>query len=652
MKPVFQKLLTLPVNKLLVISFILVSLIPLSILGFKVYTAAWDNAWREINEKHRLLAMNLATPIANFVQDKQRLLALTAEMVRVNLMQRQRDNVALGEQIKHARLYLTDFDMVAVVDQFGQTKTVVTGFQNDQPPTNLKTLFVDQIVYQTARDQGRAVMSSVQRSLISDRPTVLLSHPITVDGVVIAVLMGEMSLNKIEYQRKQIVFGEGGHSAMVDNIGRVVAHPNPVWAQEIKDLSHIDIVKKMMAGQTGVMEFYSPFVKDTMVAGYTSVPGIGWGVMVPQPKKEIEHQVEQILFRQLGWAVGGLLISVMLAFLLARLITEPLKQLERSAQGIIEADFEGELPEMNRIAPKEVVSLLDSLVLLVEGLRNSRDEVYELNESLTLRVEEATSQLRRSNEKLSVEAMRADEASNAKSEFVAGMSHELRTPLNAIIGYTEMLREEAEELNYEGMQPDLVKINSSARYLLSLINDILDLSKIEAGKMEIFVETFDLQALLQDVENTIDPLIRKNNNIFQIVRPENIGSMTTDSTKLRQTIFNLLSNSAKFTHNGSVTLEVERKAEPGGDWMVFIVKDTGIGITPEQMRKLFKPFSQAEAGVKYGGTGLGLSLSRHFCHMMGGDITSSSTPGQGSEFTIRLPAMVQSGNGGSKLQLA
>jgi len=639
-KPIFNKLLTLPVNKLLIISFILVSLIPLSILGAKVYTAAWENAWREIHEKHRLLAMNLATPIANFVKDKQRLLGLTAEMVRVNLVNKNRNNQALGNQIKHARIYLTDFDMVAVVDQFGQTKTLVSGFTSDKMPANLKSLFADQQVFKLVLEQGRPVMSSAQRSLISDRPTVMLGHPVIVGNQVVAVLMGEMSLRQIEFLRKQIAFGQGGHSAMVDNLGRAVAHPNPSWAQEIKDLSHIDIVQRMMEGRTGVTEFYSPFVKDTMVAGYTSVPGIGWGVMVPQPKKEVEAQVEDILFKQLGWAIGGLLISLGLAIVLARFITQPLKNLEQSAQEIIAANFKGKLPDPNQVAPIEVNSLLTSIISLVEGLQKSRDEVTTLNESLTTRVEEATAQLRKSNDRLSVEARRADEASSAKSEFVAGMSHELRTPLNAIIGYTEMLKEEADELNYDGMQPDLLKINSSARYLLSLINDILDLSKIEAGKMELFVETFELADLLKDVEYTIDPLIRKNNNIFRLVKSGDLGSMHTDATKLRQTLFNLLSNSAKFTHNGSVTLEVERRSESAGEWLSFVVKDTGIGIEPEQMRRLFKPFTQAEAGVKFGGTGLGLSLSRHFCHMMGGDIASSSTPGVGSEFSVKLPSVV------------
>lgn len=250
----------------------------------------------------------------------------------------------------------------------------------------------------------------------------------------------------------------------------------------------------------------------------------------------------------------------------------------------------------------------------------------------------------------------AEEANRAKSQFLANMSHELRTPLNAIIGYSEMLQEDAEDLGYEDFVPDLGKIRSAGKHLLALINDILDISKIEAGKMELYPETFDVSQLLFEVENTIQPLVEKNGNTLKIEAVHPLGSINADLTKVRQALFNLLSNAAKFTENGTITLAAEitsalrdqalpdhpeqRSAQP--DWIVFKVSDTGIGMTLEQMEKVFQAFTQADASTtrKYGGTGLGLAITRHFCQMMGGDITVSSEVGRGSAFTIRLPVDV------------
>jgi GAF domain-containing protein/CheY-like chemotaxis protein len=233
-------------------------------------------------------------------------------------------------------------------------------------------------------------------------------------------------------------------------------------------------------------------------------------------------------------------------------------------------------------------------------------------------------------------------ADRHKSEFLANMSHELRTPLNAIIGYSEMLQEDAADLGAEQFTDDLKRINAAGKHLLELINAVLDLSKIEAGKMELYLESFDVAGLVQDIAAVIQPLAAKNANLLEMHCPEDVGTMRADLTKVRQALFNLLSNACKFTDRGTIAVAVAREARGGQDWMVFNVSDTGIGMTPEQVTRLFEAFSQADAATarKYGGTGLGLALSRRLCRMMGGDVTVASESGRGSTFTIRLPAQV------------
>jgi signal transduction histidine kinase/CheY-like chemotaxis protein/CHASE3 domain sensor protein len=236
----------------------------------------------------------------------------------------------------------------------------------------------------------------------------------------------------------------------------------------------------------------------------------------------------------------------------------------------------------------------------------------------------------------------AEAANEAKSGFLATVSHELRTPLNAIIGYSEMLQEEATDLGVSDLIPDLEKIHTAGKTLLSLINDVLDLSKIEAGKMDLYLETFDVDAMIGEATITVEPLMRNRDNTLVVQCAPDIGAMHADLTKVRQALFNLLSNAAKFTENGTVTLTVERETVEGRDWLRFRVADTGIGLTAEQLGKLFQPFSQADASTtrKFGGTGLGLALTRRLCQMMGGDISVESAPGQGSTFTIQLPAAI------------
>ena len=260
-----------------------------------------------------------------------------------------------------------------------------------------------------------------------------------------------------------------------------------------------------------------------------------------------------------------------------------------------------------------------------------KDELGLLQEGINA----MTSQISISNEVLHLAKIQAENSNKTKTHFIANMSHELRTPLNAIIGYSEMLEEDVED---EIQRNDLQKINRSAHYLLNLINSILDISKLESGKMTLYEETFSLTDLLNEVTDMVTPLIAKNNNKLHLHYEKNADKLHTDMTKLRQILFNLLSNAAKFTHNGDIILTVRRVNKAWTQWIYFEIKDTGIGISDKQQKDLFKAFRQADNSTtrNYGGTGLGLAISKQFAKMMGGDILISSVINEGSTFSLKL----------------
>jgi signal transduction histidine kinase len=310
----------------------------------------------------------------------------------------------------------------------------------------------------------------------------------------------------------------------------------------------------------------------------------------------------------IGFAVGSIGLAVLLGYAVSSSLMGPVKLMDERLRQIASGDFSKSVDVPNR---DELGTLADNLNRMSEELRDLYQEI--------------------------------EAASRHKSDFLSNMSHELRTPLNAIIGYSEMLMEDAEDRDQKGFIPDLQKIRASGKHLLELINDILDLSKIEAGKVELFPETFNVNALIKEVAGTVQPLIEKNSNILAINCDDNPGAMYADITKVRQILYNLLSNACKFTELGTITLDAVQDHSEGAGWLSVSVIDTGIGMTEEQMEKLFQPFSQADIQTarKYGGTGLGLAITRQFCEMMGGDIKVRSEFGRGTAFTVRLPMTAQ-----------
>jgi len=340
----------------------------------------------------------------------------------------------------------------------------------------------------------------------------------------------------------------------------------------------------------------------------------------------------------------GLLVSWLVALVLSsrlqRVISGPVLRLAETA-GRVSAE-KSDAVRAEKTGNDEMGALVDRFNEMMAQIQARRLALDEAQSVLRRRVEELCVEIaerQRVEEQLLASKQAAEESSRAKSAFLANMSHELRTPLNAIIGYSEMLREEAEDRGDVTPVPDLARITAAGKHLLLLIDDVLDLSKIEAGKTELSFEDVSIVQILEDVAGAIGPPMRKHGNRLILHNGAGPHTMRVDPLKFRQSLYNLLTNACKFTRNGAITLAVVPLTENGADWIEWRVSDTGIGIPPDQLHKLFRSFSQVDVSTtrNYGGTGLGLAISQGLCQLMGGRITVASEPGKGSTFTIRLP---------------
>ena len=342
-----------------------------------------------------------------------------------------------------------------------------------------------------------------------------------------------------------------------------------------------------------------------------------------------------------------MLISAFLAFLvsskLQKVISEPIVHLEDTMR-MVSSTKNYEVRAVKSYAD-EIGGLIDGFNTMLSDIQHRDTALRGANEELQTRtreLEEEISQRKQAQEELIKAKHVAEEASRAKSTFLANMSHELRTPLNAIIGYSEMLEEEAEDSATVETVQDLRKIKSAGKHLLSLINDVLDLSKIEAGKMSLHLETFDVSGMIEEIATTLQPAIVKNSNTLRVHLADDVSIMRADITKVRQILFNLLSNACKFTDHGTISLDLDQSREQGRDWLRFRVTDTGIGISAKQKENLFQEFAQADTSIarKYGGTGLGLAITHRFVQLMKGRIGVESRPDEGSTFTVHIPTQV------------
>lgn len=631
-----HRLAVQPVNRIVLLGFVLVALVPMLFLGVKLHRAAWDDAWREINEKHKLLAESLAFPIRMYVDHHRASLDLVSHHL-AELAEAEQQHEAEHAFDDHL-YYLQGLLTLTWVNEFGEVIVHRDhDGHNDIPPL----AFAHEDTFRRARDTRLWAISGTKPSPINKEPVLVLALPVVnADKDTFGVLLAEMDVSVVEGLRQAVSFGAAGYATVIDEKGHVIAHPKQEWISAMRDLSQLPAVRAALDGKTGTAEFFSPFLDAEALGGYAPVPGLAWGIIVEQPRAEIEEQIAALVLSQMAWAIGGLLLAIPLAVLIARWITRPVNLLAASVENLVSNNFNGTVRALPSYTPREIQILADGVSKSLRGLQQSRQQVGEFNYALQRRVEEATVQLREANVRLEEAAEDAKRASEAKSDFLASMSHEIRTPMNGILGMIDLLLRSGLTEKQYGFAD---KIRRSASSLLAIINDILDLSKIEANKLKFEKRDFDLREVLEEKIDLLAQSAHAEGLSLVCHLPEGVPTRVRgDATRLCQVITNLVGNAIKFTDEGDIVVRGELLDETNQYVLFkFYVRDTGVGISESARAHMFEAFNQDDgiaATRKVVGTGLGLAISKRLVSAMGGDIGVTGAPGAGSEFwfTIRF----------------
>jgi signal transduction histidine kinase len=587
----------LRMHHVLFVAFTLIAAVPVFTLAWWVEHHALQQEIDAATDKHSLVARNLTAAFSRYVLDVK-----AGFDMAINTFYS-------GEQAEGLKRLLTslEFRHVCIVNgTTGEVERYLPGFA-DSSSTHI-VLKPETLAYLRSQlKDDETVITDLQRD-VAGHPAFFVLRALP-EG---RIAYGVIATDYLVRLQGAIAFGARGHAVVVDPKGKVIGHPFQKWIDAEFDLSQIPPVKAIMAGQTGVIQFYSPAYHADMITAYTSVPETKWGVMVPQPMDELYAQAEEVRSAAVAVSFLGLLAAAIISWCLARYISRPLQAVETAAGAITEGDFSVRAPNFPHYVPQELHRLARSFNQMLD-------------------------ELVRKNSELSETAFRAEAANRAKSEFLANMSHELRTPLTAVLGFSEIMKDEVfGPLANPQYRNYAVDIHNSASHLIRVITDILDLSKAESGIITPKIGPVYLPEVVAQAVRSIEERAAQDGVAVVVdIDPQfALQSIETDEPKLLQMLLNLLSNAVKFTATGTVTLSAKWAAE----WLEIAVRDTGIGIAEEDFEIVMTPFGQVTSAYNAKeGFGLGLPLTNKLAQALGGKARIESVLGQGTTVTIHLP---------------
>ena len=580
---------------ILAATFTLIAIVPVLFLSIWVERNSYSRELASVEEKHLLLAKNITNALELYTHDAS---ALFAFLIKSSEQERWPQGAAtLAEAL--------DFRHFAIIDSNGVLKKSLFPAEEDEAILPLGG--ISPLKKLIAEDGLRFsdVMGDAE-----GRPTIFLVESLSSGDAAV----GAMGIRYIAKLQQQITFGKRGHAAIVDRSGNIIAHPNPNWSAAMKNISAVKPVKHMIEGGSGVTEFYSPAVKMDMITGFTTVPGVGWSVMVPQPLAELQDRAASARGAQIAIIIAGIFIASLLGWFVSGLLTRPISAVVGAAQKIESGKFDARVAQFSDTTPREYRELGTVFNSMAGQIQDERRQ-------------------------LSTVARDAEMASRSKSEFLANVSHELRTPLNAIIGFSETMMEKVfGDLGHEKYNEYATHIHGSGRHLLSIINDILDLSKVEAGKLEFDMAAVEFDKVIDQAVTIVRGSGESSGAEIEVADMSALPSLQASEQRLLQIFVNLLSNAVKFTSQGG---RVKVDAAVEAENIVISISDDGIGMTAAEIEQAMQPFTQVDSSLerRFEGTGLGLPLAKLLVEGHGGSLRMESEPGTGTTVFVRLPTV-------------
>ncbi len=578
----------LSLKHILFVSMLLISALPVALLAIWVEETAMEREYDSVSEKHLIIASNLRDAMTRYSRDIVAVIESVAQnMGTIDLVQWQN----LFNALDVTAVYLVADANPKLVWKESEDLLSV-GFPDDALATLIK---------ETGSNDSAVMFSNLVR--LNDRPVILVSRQLSGNRTLVAVL----ETTYLVKLQQSIQFGERGHSMMVDRAGQVIAHPNPEWQKISKNASKLSVVQAMMSGKTGVAQFYSPPMKADMIAGHTAVPGVGWGVMVPQPIEELHERASGVQLFALLISLIGMAVACVISWWLAIRISAPLETIRDVVVNVEDHALVARVGSLPALSPREAHQLAGSFNEMMELLQLKQQSLIEVAEE-------------------------AKRANTAKTEILSNVSHELRTPLHGILGFAGLCEEQS---NSEEIRSYSACITDSAKELLELVEVLLDFSKLESGISKLTPTTIMPDQIVNECVSEMQAILLKADIDVSCESSAAMHTISADFRYAKQVVRNVFANAVKFTpQGGSIGIGITQS--DGTTWIT--IRDEGPGIPPDELEIIFNKFVQSSRTKDgSGGTGLGLAISKEIISAHGGRIWAENLAPTGAKFVIELP---------------